>query len=330
MVKILIFRTDRIGDLIINCPSIISIKKYFKNSEITLICSKKNVDFAKKLNLFKNIYTFPIKNIFLKIKLIKLLKKENYDYIFIYDGKERSIILASLLNSKFKVALSQSIKIYYKFFKIKFFMDDSKTSLDQIFKNMLEYCEINTVVKNYDFLSNISDNNFSKKISIKNYIHIHLDEKWFSELYIKSYTSINPLYENFIEFLTTLSKTENVLITTGIEHVNLTNQLRDKFFEKVSDKVFINNKSTNSIYLIYKPSFDDILSLLRNSKVLIACHGAITHASNSFDVKKVDILEKSKIVFYKRFTTYLKDYHPAYRTDFNSLKHEIYRLVQNS
>ena len=90
------------------------------------------------------------------------------------------------------------------------------------------------------------------------------------------------------------------------------------------------HKSTNSIYLIYKPSFDDILSLLRNSKVLIACHGAITHASNSFDVKKVDILEKSKIVFYKRFTTYLKDYHPAYRTDFNSLKHEIYRLVQNS
>ena len=122
-------------------------------------------------------------------------------------------------------------------------------------------------------------------------------KKVFSELYIKSYTSINPLYENFIEFLTTLSKTENVLITTGIEHVNLTNQLRDKFFEKVSDKVFINNKSTNSIYLIYKPSFDDILSLLRNSKVLIACHGAITHASNSFDVKKVDIFRKIKNCF---------------------------------
>ena len=45
--KILIFRTDRIGDLIVTCPTIISIKKYFKECDITLIASNKNFEYAK-------------------------------------------------------------------------------------------------------------------------------------------------------------------------------------------------------------------------------------------------------------------------------------------
>ena len=52
MVRILIFRTDGVGDLIVTCPVIFSLKKYFKNPEITLVCSKKNYDYAKKLNIF--------------------------------------------------------------------------------------------------------------------------------------------------------------------------------------------------------------------------------------------------------------------------------------
>ena len=39
--NILIFRTDKIGDLLTTCPTIVTIKKYLKNSEITLISSKK-------------------------------------------------------------------------------------------------------------------------------------------------------------------------------------------------------------------------------------------------------------------------------------------------
>ena len=97
----------------------------------------------------------------------------------------------------------------------------------------------------------------------------------------------------------------------------------------MSDKIFIKRNFNKLIYLIYKPSFDDIESLLRNSKILIACHGAITHAANSFNVKKIDILEKSKISFYKRFTSYLDDYYPAYRSSFNILKNEICQKILN-
>ena len=37
MINILIFRTDRIGDLIFTCPTILTLKEYFKNSNITLM-----------------------------------------------------------------------------------------------------------------------------------------------------------------------------------------------------------------------------------------------------------------------------------------------------
>ena len=106
MVNILIFRTDRIGDLIYTCPTILSIKDYFKDSNITLITSEKNTSYAEKLNIFKNIFEFPKKNIFSKINFVYRLSKINFDYIFVLDGKERSIISTAFCTSKNKFAVT--------------------------------------------------------------------------------------------------------------------------------------------------------------------------------------------------------------------------------
>ena len=327
--NILIFRTDRIGDLIVTCPCIITIKKYLKNSNITFIASEKNYSYAKSLNIFDTIYEFPRKGIINKIIFLVKLRKKKFDIIFVFDGKERSIISTALIPSVCKVALTSKIKLYYKIFKINFFKDTDDTNLNSVFQSMLNYSNVKNKIENFDFLNNKNDNGFSKNISIKDFIHIHLDEKWFSDFYIKTYTNINPRYDEFINFLDEISKVNNILITTGINELNIINQLKNKFFEKISDKIFIKKNLNKLIYLIYKPSFDDIESLLRNSKILIACHGAITHASNSFNVKKIDILEEGKIKFYKRFTSYLDDYHPIFRSKFDILKEEICQKILN-
>ena len=72
MVNILIFRTDSIGELILTCPVIISIQKYFKKCNTTLIASEKNYNYARNLNIFDQIYEFPKKNIIDKLLLIKI------------------------------------------------------------------------------------------------------------------------------------------------------------------------------------------------------------------------------------------------------------------
>ena len=103
----------------------------------------------------------------------------------------------------------------------------------------------------------------------------------------------------------------------------------DKFCEILNELKLKKNRN-KSVYLIYKPTFDDLESLLRSTKTLIACHGAITHASNSFDVKKIDIIEKSKVSFYQRFTTHLLDYHTIYRSTFVDVESEIYNKILHS
>ena len=323
--KILIFRTDRIGDLLVSCPAIATIKDNILDSKITLIASQKNFEYAKGLKLFDEVYKFPEKNIFKKIIFIFKLIKKKYKYIYVFDGKERSIIAAGLIKSSYKLALTPRINFFYKFLKIKFFLDSDKTNLNEIFQKFLKYSNINVKISNFDFLKNKIDNNFSSKIPIKDYLHIHLDEKWFSNIYIKKYTDINPSFSDFTQFLDKIYQKNDILITTGLIDIDLIEKLKTKYFSKINDKVFIKENGNKSIYLIYKPLFEDLESLLKNSKVLIACHGAIIHAANSFNVKKIDILEKSKVPFYSRFTSYLTDYHSIYRSNFNYIKSEIYK-----
>ena len=319
--KILIFRTDRIGDLIVTCPAIISIKKYFKECDITLITSSKNFEYAKSLNLFNDVIEFPKNNIINKIQFIQNLNKKKFDYIFVFDGKDRSILTSSLVKSNNKVALASSIKIHYKFLKMKFFLDNENTNLNQIFQKMLDYSNVKTKINNYKFIKYKKNNNFSKKIPINNYIHIHLDEKWFNNLYIDSYTNINPNFNEFISFLDEISKFDDILITTGLVKLDLVNEIiNNKNFKKIDENIFLNKNNIKSICLVNTPSFEDIESLLRNSKKLISCHGAITHAANSLDVQIIDIIEKDKKLFYQRFTSYLDMYTYIYRENFNSMK----------
>ena len=189
--NILIFRTDRIGDLILTCPTIITIKKYFKKIKITLIVSNRNYEYAKKLNIFDQIYIFPKKNIFKKINFLFELRRASYDYIFVFDGKERSIITTAFCRSKNKFAITPKTNFIYKIFKINFFIDDINTNLNSIFQKMLDSSNIVKKINNYKFLANKKNNYFSNNISLNSYIHLHIDEKWFSNLYIKTYTDIN-------------------------------------------------------------------------------------------------------------------------------------------
>ena len=326
--NVLIFRTDRIGDLIYTCPSVLTIKDNFINPNITLVCSNKNYEYAKNLNIFNEIIIFPGKGILSKIKFINVLRKRYFDYIFVFDGKERSIITSILIKSTYKVAMTSKIKFYYKIFKINFFEERKYSNMIDIHQTMINFSQINSEINNYDFLNKKKDNFFSKLIKIKNYLHIHLDEKWFNNFYIESYTKINPNYNEFVDFINTVSLNQNILITTGIVDFDLIEKLKNNFFQKIDNKIYYKKNSINFVYLVYKPTYNDLESLLRNTKTLISCHGSITHASNSFNIKKIDIIEKSKIDFYKKYTSYLKNYTEVYRSDFSILKKNILNLIK--
>jgi len=124
--------------------------------------------------------------------------------------------------------------------------------------------------------------------------------------------------------LDNLSENEDVLITTGLVQLSLINELIDKkAFEKVNENIFLRKNNTKSIYLINNPTFEDIESLLRNSKKLISCHGAITHAAYSFDIPILDIIENDNKVFYHKYTSHMNKYTSIYRENFSSIKNVL-------
>ena len=72
MIKnILVFRTDRIGDLLVTCPSIKTIKEHFPESKLNIVTSKKNFDYAKTFDFIDVVHLLPDENILEKIKLRK-------------------------------------------------------------------------------------------------------------------------------------------------------------------------------------------------------------------------------------------------------------------
>ena len=327
--SILVFRTDRIGDLLVNYPSIITIKKYFKNSEVTLVASKKNMDYAKSLNIFESIYNFPEGNLIKKVKFIKMLRKKFFDYIFVFDGKDRSAISLIFLKSSCKVALMKSKKFnkIFNLTKIKHINNDEKTSIPQLYQEMLDKSDIKVKISDYNFLLTKENNNFSSNINIKNYILLHLDEKWISSMYINKYKDIDPEYYEFIEFINNISLRENLVITTGIINFKLIDDLKEKYFIKVNNKIYKKNNGEKKIYLVFKPTFQDLESLLSTAKILISCHGAITHAAGSLDIKILDIIDENSKKWYQRYTSHIKNYNYIFRNKFSEIKEIIPKKI---
>ena len=326
--SILIFRTDRIGDLLLTCPSIKTIKEYYPDSELTIITSEKNFQYTKTFDFIDNVYLFPKNNIFEKIKLLIKLSKKNFDKIFVFDGKDRSILFSCMLKSKQKVAkiVNKKQAFLCKLFKIKFSYDLMGQSLMDLQQELLILSDTQKKIIHFDYLILKKDNNFATQIPLQSYIQIHLDEKWYSSTYIKKYNDINPSYEEFTNYIKSISEKNNVLITTGLETNNLIDRLGQNSVNQIGNNIFVNNIKEN-ILLVKKPSFLDLESLLRKAKVLISCHGAITHAAASFNIKIIDLVEKSSDELVKRYTIYIKNYYKIYRDKFAVIKNQINNLI---
>jgi len=328
--EVLIFRTDRVGDLLATCPALESIKNNIKDCKITLVASNKNDKYAKTFGIFKEVLTFPHDSLFKKINFIYQLSKKKFDYLIVFDGKDRSIITSLFSRSNIKIAVFSNKKnsFFYKLFKINLINDDEKTDLMKIFQRAIDLMNLSIKINSFDFITKKKDNNFSSNIPVRNYVHFHLDEKWSEDHYIKSYTSINPTYDEFVSFLNDIAERgNNIVITSGLIDFDLLNDLKNKFFSKKTDKIFYKNYSNSSIYLIYKSTLEDFESLSRQSNIFVSCHCGLTHVPNSFNKKIIDIIEKNKKEWYGRYTLYLKNYSQIYRSNFTIIKEEIRKLI---
>jgi len=291
MKKILIFKSDRIGDLINISPVIKNLKKNFPHCEISIVCSKYNsnvakyyIEFSKILLSSKSLIIFLIKN-FKNIFLVK------YDLILQLDGKKNSYFSAMLASSKLRAGI-RFIK------KKKLFSFDYRLQrpnfLISSFYNILENCNEDYNVENnksYHYLDlylkilkkldikiytkkHYLPFEASKDVDYDNYLHLHIDEKWLD--------FDNSFFDSFEEKITTLSKKNNICVTS-----NLAGNL---YFDRFKNKFIKNDK------FVFKDnvSVHNLLNIIYFSHTTVSSHaGFVVHAGAAFEKKIIDIVSSN-------------------------------------
>ena len=294
MNSVLLFRTDRVGDFLLSLSLIKIIKTNYPNSKISVVASEKNYHYISSFKEINDVIILK-NNFFSKICLIFKLRSKTFDAIIVHDGKNRSRFISYFLNYKKRVLC---------------FTNLIDTQLE-IIKKACGDLNLNFNINCLDFL----ENRYHSLVNIpfQNYVHLHLDEKWFFNKYIKEYINIEPNELELISFIENiLSKNKNLIITTGKIKVNILDNIKDKLnVEKV--KIFENQ------------SLLEIENIVFKSDLLITCHGWISHIASAKKIKQIDIIDKSYP--YNKWTSHFRNYKSIERKTFDLLAREIINLL---
>ena len=289
----LIFRTDRIGDFLLTAIMINSIKRNDLNSHITVVSSKKNYDYIQTFKSVDEVILLE-NNFIKKIKLIIKLRFSYYNFVIIHDLKNRSSIISFFLKYGIKIKPNNDLNISY--------IDTIKEILLKLNFNFQD-SDLNTLKdRRYDSLE-CSNNDF---------ILLHFDEKWIYNNYIRKYSNIEPTKDDLISFINSLlmASKKKLIITTGVNCPTILNDIA------------VNN-SNNRVKIYKKLNFFDLENLISKCKLLISCHGSVSHIAAAHNIRQIDIIEKEKIDFYHKWTEHFRNYFPIYRTKFDELSNKI-------
>jgi len=317
MENIIIIKTDRVGDLLHLSGCIKAIHENFKESKITLVCSKYNFQVAKNYSF---VHDFIVINqessLRILIKYFKKLILNKYTHLFLMDGKNKSLILSCFIKSNMK-----SVLCYWKVKKIFNFTFNiyrpSKFILKLFFKNYLVSDEnySNTDIKYQNLYFKLLENIKIKINSRKNYYEhnheyesvyrtfydryvnekfciFHFDERW------DKYEDID--FKNSLKIISKLSLKYKVIITTGIKSFKFLNELENLYasfdYNKIDKRLLkINQKEINKVIILKNMPLDLLSFFITNSVKNISSHaGPILNISAAFDVNVVDLIKQSK------------------------------------
>ena len=286
--KYLIFRTDRIGDLLVSAVLIKSIKKNDPSSKVILITSNKNYFYAKNFSYIDEIILLQ-NNFFSKLKLIFKLRKSKFNNIIIHDNKKRSKFISFFLKFKKKITIENHNNF-------------SHIEIIKIILNKMNFTYYD------DSLDIFYDRYSSNKES--NFIQLHFDEKWIHKNYIQKFIDIEPTEDELFDFLKQIKSKSNLklIITSG--------NLLPKVLKNILPKI---NKLNIIVY--EKLDFLELEQVTSKSKILISCHGAISHIAAALNIKQIDIIDKS--YNYKKWTDHFRNYTSIYREKFLDLSDKI-------
>lgn len=329
--KIIIFKNDKIGDLLhsynaiqdiinknLNKKVLIFLSQY--NSEMKFLFKSNNVSFkiiTEKISIkdkIKLFFFFFKKN----IKEVYILKPSNFLFYLplIFYFKKIKFFGVCIDNNNYKrPALFLRNHLY------KFIINDRGSK--KIRKSIHDlYMDLLTGDKNLKKKFNSIDNNRNIHLKTNNYILIHYNKFKFSKL---------NLGLNELELLiNTLKNYEKRIV--------LTNDLND---EKTNNLLLSKYNNLKKDFVDYYPNIksEDLFKLIGNAKLVISFHGTITSMAAIQNTKVIDLFNcdiKTKEDFYRyknayhEFVPKLNNYEFIIpKKNFNNTVNRIKNLLTN-
>ncbi len=324
----LILRNDGIGDLIVSTCGIKQLRKIDKKAHITLICSDRNKEYAKILKKdghIDRLYNLDNINDFSQtLKLIKILRKINFEHTFILKSDWKNLTISLFCKSKNIHAINptkigkltnKTIYKYPLFLSNKIFSSteiinsiniqgvDTRTKMGTHYRELfnkalnmkktkLEYIKPNSINK---FESQIKKIFTLLKIKKQKTVLFHIDEKW-SDINVSKNFMIN-LLEGI-----TVNRKINLIITNGKYSTELNNEIWSFYnLKKIKNKNSIYKSQKNKkIYFIKKCNLAELIGIASNVGLIFHIHGSLTHISSILKVPIVDVIRNhSSKYFYK-------------------------------
>ena len=317
MKKILIFKTDKIGDLINISPLLRNLNLNFPDCIIDLVCSENNLEISKYYKYFTKTFIYKKPFFYFLFKNFNNFFLNKYDLVLQLDGKNHSYLSTFFIRASKKTCIRFIKKkkiLNYNFTNIR-----PNIFLSFFFDYTVDCIEDYGVANNLSYHYSTLQHKILKKLDIKiysrkhylpfnprintyfnDYILIHIDERW-SKLDA-------DFFLKFKNKVISISATQNILITSNFN--------QNIFFNNLSNDL----NDFKNIKFVTQSSIDDLINIIYYSHTVISIHtGLIVHTAASFNKKIVDIVLPENFneldrwipleVNYKRFNIYNFPHH---------------------
>tara|TARA_B100001057_G_scaffold467687_1_gene526070 strand:- start:2651 stop:3727 length:1077 start_codon:yes stop_codon:yes gene_type:complete len=336
----LIFKNDGIGDLIVSSDGIRRVREYDEDAYITLICSNRNIEYAKILKKdghINRLYNLDSYNTYKKtIKLISILRKIDLNHVFILKTDRKNLFISLLCNSKNihaiipnKISKFTNRIIYkYPLFISKILLKsieiinsieinakDSRKRMGKHYstlfekalslkKSNLKYLEPNSIKQ----FKNKTEKLFtSLKINNQKVILFHLDEKW---------VDVNGSKEFIIDIfdkITNKKQKKLILIVTNGKFSTTLNKKIWNYYKinkkeiSIKNNIYFSEKNKNIIF-IKKSNISEIIGIVSKVNLIFHMHGSLTHIASILKTPIIDIIRNNTHKYFYKWRPNFREF----------------------
>ncbi len=318
--NICILRTSSLGDICNMLPFIYTLRSEYPNAKIFWIIGKSEANFLRIIDGIEFIVFDRNKTIKSYISIAKQLKKISFDIMFIMQVSLRANIISLFVNAKTKLGYdSHESNNLHKFFLNKKIPIPANSHVVDVFLNFLSYLNVekNKFVYKWDITEKFSLNYLRDK-------YPDLNKKYFVLSPCSRNSNRNWLIERYADVADYININFGLLCVFS----SSSDGYEKNFVEKI-----INKMNTESCNLSGKTDLHELLSLIKNSELLISPDSGPIHLATCVDRPVIGLYGVTNTVRagpYKSKDLCIDKYNQALKKYYGLEPHEVRWRFKNN